>query len=57
MEGNIIKNLTNGIYNSGSHELNWDGTDNLGNSVLSGTYFYSINSENKNETKKMLIIK
>jgi len=57
IKGNVIKNLAEGFYNSGSHELNWDGMDNTGNQVHSGTYFYTIHSENQNDTKKMIIIK
>ncbi|MEI6088834.1 MAG: aryl-sulfate sulfotransferase [bacterium] len=56
-EGNVIKKLADGYYTIGSYELNWDGTDNLGNLVQSGTYFYSIQTSDQKETKKMIIIK
>ncbi|KAA3598023.1 MAG: T9SS C-terminal target domain-containing protein [Calditrichaeota bacterium] len=42
---------------SNSGEVVWNGTDNFGNSVSSGVYFYKLKSEKQSETKKMLLIR
>lgn len=38
-------------------ELTWNGTDQKGNSVSSGVYFYKLKNEKQSETKKMLLIR
>lgn len=35
----------------------WNGTNNLGKKVSSGTYFYRLESQNFTQTKKMLLLK
>lgn len=35
----------------------WNGTDNFGNQVSSGIYFYKLNSANQSQTRKMLLLK
>lgn len=55
-EGNLVKNLIQGYYTIGNYEFEWDGTDNSGKYVNSGTYFYSLQTSDKKETKKMVVI-
>ncbi|MDD3641945.1 MAG: FlgD immunoglobulin-like domain containing protein [Candidatus Krumholzibacteria bacterium] len=56
--GRLVKTLADGAMDAGSHELTWDGTDNLGAGVASGVYFYTINAGNGYEsTKKMVILR
>jgi hypothetical protein len=56
-QGNIVKNLVNSYFDSGNQEIIWDGTDNSGKKVNSGSYYYSIKNNNQQETKKMIILK
>ena len=41
-EGKTVKTLFEGQQASGSHVISWDGTDNSGNSVESGSYKYTV---------------
>jgi len=60
--GSVVRQLdlgfrTEGLYQSRSHAAYWDGTNNLGESVASGIYFYSITAGDFSDTRKMLILK
>jgi hypothetical protein len=56
-EGNFIKELANQRFEAGMYELIWDGTDFNEHFLNSGTYFYTIESETKKETKSMIYFK
>ena len=55
--GQKIKTLINNEYNAGSHSVIWDGSNDNGDVVSSGVYFYKMNFNSKTETKKMVLIK
>jgi hypothetical protein len=55
--GRLITTLVNQDMSEGLQEFHWDGTDNKGNTVSSGVYFYRLKAGNKILTKKMLLIK
>ena len=55
--GNTIKNLFEGNQLSGSNSIQWDGTNNNGYGVSSGTYVYQIKADNIIYTGKMVLIK
>ena len=46
-----------GIYQSRSRAVYWDGTNEVGESVASGVYFYTLTAGTFTATRKMLIIK
>ena len=46
-----------GIYRSRSRAAYWDGKNNVGESVASGVYFYTLIADNFTATRKMLIMK
>lgn len=54
--GRGIRTLVNSMQPVGSHEVSWDGRDNGGDVVASGTYFYQLRTESVVETRKMLFI-
>ena len=55
--GKEIATLVNGQKPAGNYQITWDGTDNFGNKVTSGVYFYQINTDNFVQTKKMILMK
>jgi hypothetical protein len=55
--GKAIRDLVNEKLPTGQHNITWDGRDNSGNIVSSGMYFYSITTDNSEETKKMVLLK
>ena len=57
MKGQLVKSLVNGSAKAGNHQVVWKGTDNSGNKVSTGVYFYKISNGGKNETKKMVLMK
>jgi len=57
MMGKVVKTLVNQSENRGRKVIEWDATDNNGNKVSSGMYFYSIQTPEFSQTKKMLLLK
>ena len=57
IQGQLIKTLVNTNLEVGYHTITWDGTNLNGESVASGVYFYSIQSDGFSSVKKMLLIK
>jgi len=62
VSGRLIRqlNLGNkiaGYYLDKQKAAYWDGKNDIGELVASGTYFYSIQAGNFSETKKLLILK
>jgi len=52
-----IRELVSEFQSAGFKTTNWDGKDKNGNSVDSGVYLYSFESNNFSQTKKMMVIK
>ncbi|KAA3606901.1 MAG: T9SS C-terminal target domain-containing protein [Calditrichaeota bacterium] len=57
LNGQLVKELVNEKMNKGSHSVNWNGTDQNGNQVSSGTYFYKLTSGTFTQTNKMILLK
>ncbi len=56
--GQLVKTMQDGVMDAGSHDLTWDGSNNLGTSVASGVYFYKINAgDNYENMKKMVLLR
>ncbi len=55
--GQIIKTLPVTISNNIlTHPVTWDGTDNSGNAVASGVYYYALDTGKSKVTKKMILL-
>ncbi len=57
LTGRKIRTLVNGVLPAGEHQVNWDGTDDLGRSVASGLYFYRLQNEEHLQTRKMILMR
>jgi flagellar hook assembly protein FlgD len=57
MRGQHLKSLASGNVTAGDYQAVWDGTDNLGRTVSSGTYTYRLRFADRVYSKKMLLIK
>jgi len=52
-----IKSLVNIEKDAGHYSIQWDATNNNGEPVSAGMYFYSINADGFRQTKKMVLLK
>ena len=65
VNGKLVKTLIDREMSAGSYSVVWDGTDDLGNKVVSGIYFYRIEARQQNggkvggfaKTRKMILLK
>ena len=62
VDGKLVRTLDLGhqpvgIYESKSRAAYWDGKNEIGESVASGVYFYTLTTGNFTATRKMLIVK
>ena len=55
--GQKIRSLINGRIPAGSHSVVWNGLNDKGESVSSGTYFYVLNNGKNIRVKKMVLLK
>ena len=52
---NKVNKLINEIQSSGKKSIQWDATNNKGQSVSAGVYLYRIQAGNYHKTKKMVL--
>jgi len=57
IKGQKVKTLADKRLSAGSHSIVWNGTNSNNKSVASGVYFYKLRSDNKELTKKMVLLK
>ncbi|MDD3731769.1 MAG: M6 family metalloprotease domain-containing protein [candidate division Zixibacteria bacterium] len=55
--GREIKVLVAAVQPAGNYEITWDATDEKGDRVATGVYFYKLEQGNLSETKKMMLLK
>ena len=55
--GQNVSTLVNGVMNPGTYTMEWNATDEVGNPVASGIYFYELRSSSFIARKKMLLIR
>jgi len=56
IHGRLVRTLlSNEYYLAGKHSIVWDGLNNSHESVVSGTYFYRINTDNSTTRGKMIL--
>ncbi len=57
VDGRLVKQLVNGYRAEGRHEMAWDGLDQSGRAVPSGTYLYRLNSGGLAQTRTMTLVR
>jgi len=57
MLGEKVKTLVNQTMNAGTYSAHWNGKDESGNSLASGIYFYRLETESFDQTRKMVLMK
>lgn len=55
--GRLIRNLADNTRGPGQYEAVWDGTDNAGNRVGAGVYFYRLHAGKFSQSRKMILLK
>lgn len=55
--GQNVKKLVNSEQQAGRYSVTWDATDNAGNKVATGIYFYRLKTDGFTKTRKMALIK
>ena len=55
--GQLIQEIANIEYTSGTHVVSWNGTNSIGNKVASGVYLYSLETANQKISKKLTLSK
>ncbi|MDZ7270725.1 MAG: GEVED domain-containing protein [candidate division KSB1 bacterium] len=55
--GRLVRTLVDGAMNSGRHEVRWDGTDDYGVVMPTGTYLCVMEAEGMRMTKKLVFAK
>lgn len=55
--GQKIKTLVSGYKDAGKYSVSWDGTNESGQAVPSGVYFYRLTTSDHSETRRMMLLK
>jgi hypothetical protein len=55
--GRLVAELADGTLAGGSYSIPWDGKDDAGRMVASGTYFYQITVDGREESKRIVVIR
>jgi hypothetical protein len=55
--GRLVRTLANEEFPAGDHKRDWDGRNDVGQSVASGVYFLRLVANNSSQTKKLMLIK
>ncbi|NOZ56248.1 MAG: T9SS type A sorting domain-containing protein [Calditrichaeota bacterium] len=57
LEGRRVKTLTYGLQKPGVYRVTWDGTDDSGSPVSSGTYFTQLRAAGETDTRTLVLLK
>jgi hypothetical protein len=55
-DGRLIRTLVDETRPAGHHSTTWDGRDHAGRPVATGVYCYSIQVDNRRETRRMILL-
>ena len=57
VRGNHVRTLINDYVQMGSRSITWDATNDYGERVPAGIYFYMLRTNNYMQTQKMVLLK
>ena len=57
MLGRKVRTLLNGKQQAGGHKVLWNGTNDRGQLVGTGVYFYRLTTDNYSKTMRMVLMK
>jgi len=57
LTGALVKTVVNDNQTAGQHKAVWDGRDENGSKAVGGVYFYRLNANGKETTKRMTLLK
>lgn len=57
VQGRLMATLVDGLREPGSYRVFWDGTNQAGRKVASGTYFFRLCTGDFSTTRKMVLLK
>ena len=57
VRGNHVSTLINDYVQMGSRSITWDATNDYGERVPAGIYFYTLKTNNYIQTQKMVLLK
>ena len=57
LTGRKVRTVIDGNIDAGENIVSWDGSDDYGNPVSSGVYFYRLRAGNNSQVEKMVLIK
>ena len=63
MDGKLVRTLADDSYSGGTHQANWDATNEAGDQVAAGYYYYTLDAQpdqggqSVNYQQKMLLVK
>jgi hypothetical protein len=55
--GRRVRTLAEGTFDAGEHSATWDGCDFTGEAVPAGIYFYRLEGEGIDETRKLVVLR
>lgn len=57
VSGRLVRTLVDATFSAGAHQLTWDGTNDRGEAVNSGVYFYRLRSEDVKANRRMVLLR
>ncbi len=57
LRGHLVRRLEKGMYPEGDHRVTWDGRNDQGHEVPSGSYFYVLKGRDETLVNKMMLVR
>ncbi len=57
LKGQCVATLAAGVWDEGAHIVRWDGRDDAGRELATGTYLYRLETAESRQSKKMLLLR